>query len=65
MEISAIRGGAIFGEHEIRIMGEAETISLKHTALSRKLFAQGAVKAAEFLAGQSIGLFTMDDVLEV
>tara|TARA_B100001248_G_scaffold262665_1_gene260563 strand:- start:10802 stop:11458 length:657 start_codon:yes stop_codon:yes gene_type:complete len=65
VEISAIRGGGIFGEHEIRIMGEAETISLKHTALSRKLFAQGAVKAAEFLAGQSIGLFTMDDVLEV
>jgi len=63
IDISALRGGGIFGEHEIRIMGEGETISLKHTALSRKLFSTGAIKAAEFLNQQKVGLYTMSDAL--
>ena len=38
--IHAIRGGAIFGEHDIRLIGDDEEITLRHRALSRRLFAK-------------------------
>ena len=38
----SIRGGGVYGIHEILAMGEGEVISIKHTALSRLVFAQGA-----------------------
>jgi 4-hydroxy-tetrahydrodipicolinate reductase len=63
-DCSAIRGGGIFGEHTIQIMGPSETISIQHTALSRKVFADGAIQAAKFLAKKPKGLYTMDDVLK-
>lgn len=43
--------------------GNDEIIELKHTALSKKVFANGAVEAAKFLVGQGPGLYSMDDVL--
>jgi 4-hydroxy-tetrahydrodipicolinate reductase len=63
-DCSAIRGGGIFGEHTIQIMGPSETISIQHTALSRKVFADGALQAARFLAKKPKGLYTMEDVLK-
>ena len=42
--IHAIRGGAIVGEHEVIFAGKGEIIELKHTALSRDVFAAGALK---------------------
>lgn len=63
-DCSAIRGGGIFGEHTIHIMGPSETITLQHTALSRAVFAEGAVAAAEFLHKQKKGLYSMQDVLD-
>jgi len=48
--ISAVRGGTIVGEHEIIFAGHDEVMEIKHTALSREIFAQGAVKAAKFMA---------------
>ncbi|MCF2595906.1 4-hydroxy-tetrahydrodipicolinate reductase [Pseudoflavonifractor phocaeensis] len=48
--ISAIRGGTIVGEHEIIFAGHDEVMEIKHTALSREIFAQGAVEAAKFMA---------------
>ena len=49
--ISAVRGGTIVGEHEIIFAGHDEIMEIKHTALSREIFAQGAIAAAKFIAG--------------
>ncbi|MCL1805586.1 MAG: 4-hydroxy-tetrahydrodipicolinate reductase [Clostridiales bacterium] len=62
--IHAVRGGAIVGEHEVMFIGPHEILSISHSAQSRELFATGAVKAAEYLAGQSEPRFyTMDDLV--
>ncbi len=62
--ISAVRCGGIFGEHEVLISRNGETVSLKHTAESRALFAEGALKAADYIAKQGIGLYSMKDLLK-
>lgn len=61
--ISAIRRGNIVGIHEVLISTENETLTLKHEAHSRLLFADGALQAAEFLAGKPAGLYTMKDII--
>jgi 4-hydroxy-tetrahydrodipicolinate reductase len=61
--IHAVRGGTIVGEHEIIFAGHDEIISLSHSALSREVFANGAINAALFLAGQKAGLYDMSDLL--
>ena len=61
--IHAVRGGDIVGDHTILFAGDGERIELKHMAHSRMTFAQGAVKAALFLAGKQSGLYNMFDVL--
>lgn len=50
------------GTHKVKYNSEADAIELVHTARSRKGFAEGALKAAEFLYGKK-GIFTMKDVL--
>jgi len=57
--IHAVRGGTIVGEHEVLFCGTDETISLKHTALSRDAFAVGALRAARFLVGREPGVYDM------
>ena len=58
--ISAVRGGTIVGEHEIIFAGHDEIMEIKHTALSREIFAQGAVEAAKFISGvEAPGLYDM------
>src|SRR5699024_1594666 len=47
--VSAIRGGNIVVEHSVIFAGEDEVVEIKHTDTSKKIFAHGAVKAAEFL----------------
>ncbi len=62
--ISALRGGGLFGTHEILFAGEYETISLEHSALNRILFVIGALRAATFLLSHPMGkLYSMDDVV--
>ncbi len=61
--IHAIRGGTIVGEHEVMFAGEDEIITLSHSARSRKVFASGALKAAEWLCNQRPGLYDMNDLL--
>ena len=61
--IHAVRGGTVTGEHEVGFYGNAEEIILTHRAESRALFAEGAVRAAAFLAGKPAGLYTMQDVV--
>lgn len=61
--IHAVRGGTIVGEHEVMFAGEDEVLSIRHSAQSRRLFAAGALRAAQFVAGAPNGLYTMDDAL--
>ena len=61
---SSVRGGTIFGEHEIIFAGEDEVIKIKHTAYSRNVFAKGVIKAVKFIAGKQIGLYDMDNMME-
>jgi 4-hydroxy-tetrahydrodipicolinate reductase len=61
--IHAIRMGNIVGEHEIMIGTPAETITLKHEAHSRALFAEGALAAAAYLVRQKAGLYDMQSML--
>ncbi|HCD59437.1 MULTISPECIES: 4-hydroxy-tetrahydrodipicolinate reductase [Exiguobacterium] len=56
----AMRGGTIFGEHEVLFAGVDELIEIKHTALSKKVFASGAIKAAEALIQKTAGLYTLE-----
>ena len=61
--IHAVRGGTIVGEHEILFAGQDELLTLSHTALSKGVFAAGALNAALFLCGQENGLYNMGDLL--
>ena len=61
--VHSIRGGSIVGEHEVLYCGEDEVLSLKHTAQSKKIFAVGAIKAAEWIIDKDYGLYDMEDVL--
>lgn len=62
--IHAIRGGTIPGEHTVIFAGEDEVIEITHSALSRNIFAKGAVKAARFIAKKDKGLFSMKDIVD-
>ena len=59
---SSIRGGNIVGEHSVLFMGENETLEIKHTSYSRSVFANGALKAAEFIVNQKPGLYDMNEL---
>ena len=61
--IHAVRMGNIVGEHEVIIGTPNQTITLKHEAHSRALFAEGALAAAAFLLRQPAGLYDMSDVI--
>lgn len=62
--LHSIRGGTIVGEHEVLFAGRDEMIEIRHTALSREVFAVGAVDAAAFLASQTQpGMYDMSDVI--
>ena len=60
--ISAVRMGNIVGIHEVMICTDSESITLRHQAYDRSLFADGAIKAAEFLVGRKPGLYSMNDI---
>ena len=62
--ISSMRGGTIVGEHEVMFAGADEVFTLKHSALSRDVFASGAIAAARYIATvKEPGLYDMDDLL--
>ncbi len=61
--VHAIRGGTIVGEHSVIFAGLDELVEIKHIASSKKIFANGALKAADFIINKDKGLFTMKDVI--
>lgn len=60
--MSSIRGGNIVGEHTVQFIGDFETFEIKHTSYSRNVFAEGSLKAAEFIVKQKPGLYSMEDM---
>jgi 4-hydroxy-tetrahydrodipicolinate reductase len=60
---ATIRGGDIVGDHTVLFAGEGERIEISHKSSSRQSYAQGSLRAARFLHGQSSGLYDMQDVL--
>lgn len=61
--IQAIRGGDVVGVHTVYFMGPGERIEVTHQAHSRATFAQGALRAAAWLADQKAGrLYRMQDI---
>lgn len=62
--IHALRMANVVGIHEVYITTDSEQIVLKHTAYDRALFAQGALKAAEYIVGKDAGIYTMKDIFK-
>lgn len=62
VDVSANRAGAHPGTHEIGFDSAADTITLRHTVRSREGFARGALKAAQWVAGQK-GFHEFSEVL--
>jgi 4-hydroxy-tetrahydrodipicolinate reductase len=60
---ASLRGGSVAGDHTVHFLADDERIALTHLAENRAIFAKGAVKAAEWLAGQSPGRYSMPQVL--
>ena len=62
--VHAIRMGNIIGEHEVIVGTDTQTVTLKHEAHSRALFAEGAIAAAEFVIGKPAGMYDMKSMIE-
>ena len=61
--IHALRMGGVIGEHEVFVVTPSQTISVKHEAHTRDLFAEGALSALSFIVGKEPGLYNMYDLL--
>ncbi len=61
--ISAVRRGNIVGIHEVLVSTDSQTITLKHEAHSRALFAEGGISAAKFIIGKPAGLYEMNSIV--
>ena len=61
--ISSVRAGTIVGEHRLILAGLDETIEIKHQAASKKIFANGALKAASFIVDKKPGRYDFKDVI--
>jgi len=57
------REGEVPGEHTVMLYSDSERLELKHVALNRRVFADGALKAAQWLVSQPAGLYSMQDLL--
>jgi 4-hydroxy-tetrahydrodipicolinate reductase len=60
---ASLRGGSVAGDHQVVFATDGERIELGHRAESRAIFARGAIRAAQWLAGKPAGRYTMADVL--
>ncbi len=62
--IHAIRGGTYPGEHQVIFAGHDEILSISHTAISKQVFAKGALNASIYLNKQHPGIYDMNDLLK-
>lgn len=61
--IKSVRAGGIFGVHKVFAIGQSEYLEIAHYALNRKVFAEGAVRAAQWIFGRKPALYTMEDLV--
>lgn len=61
--ISSLRMGNVVGIHEVHICTPSQTLTLKHEAHNRAMFADGAVEAARFVVGKAPGIYNMESIL--
>lgn len=59
----SVRGGGVFGIHKVWAMSDEETITFEHQALNRRVFAKGAIQAAQWLKNQKPGFYSIQDLL--
>ena len=59
----SLRGGDVVGDHTVIFAANGERLELRHSASSRETFANGALRAAQWVAHQEPGLYDMQDVL--
>ena len=61
--IHAVRGGDVVGDHTVLFADVGERVELTHKASSRDTFAQGALRASDWVVGKAPGIYSMQDVL--
>lgn len=61
--IHAVRAGSIVGEHEVIVATKTEIITVSHSAMSRSVFADGAIAAAKWVCGKNAGFYAMQDMI--
>jgi 4-hydroxy-tetrahydrodipicolinate reductase len=61
--IHSVRGGDVVGDHTVIFAATGERVELTHKASSRETFANGALRAAQWVVQQKPGLYDMQDVL--
>ena len=61
--IHSLRGGTEVGKHSVFFFGDNENMEISHTVNSRAVFANGALKAAEFLIKQKPGFYDMNNLV--
>ncbi len=61
--VFSLRGGTVAGEHTVSFFGEDEVLEITHRAASRKIFAAGALRAAEVLAAKPAGRYSLEELL--
>jgi 4-hydroxy-tetrahydrodipicolinate reductase len=62
--VHSLRGGTISGDHSVIFAGKDEVIEISHSALSKRVFAEGALKAAVYLKGRKPGFYDMNSMIE-
>lgn len=61
----SVRAGGIPGEHHVHFATDDEVVTISHQALSRELFARGALRAVLFIVGKASGMYSMQDLAGV
>ncbi|MBP3851410.1 MAG: 4-hydroxy-tetrahydrodipicolinate reductase [Erysipelotrichaceae bacterium] len=61
--VHALRGGTEAGEHTVHFFGDNESITITHHATNRQIFVNGAIRAAEFVVNQPVGMYNMKSLL--
>ena len=61
--VHSIRAGDVVGDHTVTFAGRGERLEIAHKASSRETFAAGALRAAKWVVGRPVGLYSMEDVL--
>jgi len=62
--IHAVRGGTIVGDHSVIFAGIDEIIEINHTAMSKDIFGNGALRAARFIHRKNPGLYNMSNLID-